>query len=62
MQAASYRADISAKEKPANLIVHSTDQASVVIPRSAAKKQSCTIELKDVEGNSVEIALTELRD
>ncbi|WP_152347444.1 glycosyltransferase family 2 protein [Brevibacterium sp. CFH 10365] len=62
MQAASYRADITAKEKPAKLIVHSTDQASVVIPRSAAKKQSCTIELKDAEGNPVEIALTELRD
>ena len=62
LQSASYQVDVKAKEKPARLIVHSTDQASVVIPRSAAKKQSCTIELKDAEGNPVEIALTELRD
>ncbi|WP_166822647.1 glycosyltransferase family 2 protein [Brevibacterium limosum] len=62
MKAASYQATSTARSKAARLIVHSTDQASIVIPRSAAKKQGCAIKLKDAEGNSVEIALAELRD
>ncbi|MGM0699942.1 MAG: glycosyltransferase family 2 protein [Actinomycetota bacterium] len=61
MKAASYQADNKPRSKPARLIVHSTDQASIILPRSAARRPNSTIELTDAEGNSVDIVPTGIR-
>lgn len=61
MKTASYQADDKAKSRPARLIVHSTDQASIILPRSAARRMNCTIELTDAEGHSVAIAPTDVK-
>ncbi|WP_169253038.1 glycosyltransferase family A protein [Brevibacterium sp. 'Marine'] len=61
MKVASYQADDKTKSKSARLVVHSTDQASVILPRSAARRPQCTIELTDAEGNSVDIVATGVR-
>ncbi|MFE1083741.1 glycosyltransferase family 2 protein [Brevibacterium sediminis] len=52
---ASIKIDGSAKDKPAELVIHSTSRASVVLPRSLAKRREWTLKLADKEGNEVTV-------
>lgn len=58
MQTASICLEGSAKEKPAELVIHSSTDASIVVPRSTAKRQGWFVLLKDKEGNVVDLSLT----
>lgn len=50
---ASISTENSSKVKPAELVIHSSSQASIVVPRSLTKRQGWTIQLTDKVGNIV---------
>ncbi|WP_181272997.1 glycosyltransferase family 2 protein [Brevibacterium oceani] len=55
MASASFRRESSRTDKPAELVVHSTTHASVVVPRSAVRRRSFVVELTDKEGNTADV-------
>ncbi|WP_432789573.1 glycosyltransferase family 2 protein [Brevibacterium sp. K11IcPPYGO002] len=52
---ASIRLSGNAKEKPAELVLHSTSQASIVVSRTLTKRQGWALQLTDKAGNEITV-------